>query len=81
MIRVNEEHKYLLAKHGIDGRVMKPVNYSTFVKLFLQHKQGQGRTHSTIEAYRYGLNNFGESLKRDPWVHKITIDMLETFAA
>ena len=80
-IRLNEEHKYILGSYGIKEKVFTSVKYSVFVGLFLQFKKGQGRSRNTIEAYRYALNNFGRYLKRDEFVHKISLDMLEDFAA
>jgi len=81
VIRLQEEHRLLFSSYGITARPCTPIRYSTFVKLFLQYKAGQGRSHNTLESYQYALNNFGLFMERDEFLHAITLDMLEAFAA
>lgn len=80
-IRSNEEHRFLLGEYGIQSGPAQRIRLSVFIKLFIEYKRGQGRAENSLIAYFHALNNFGTFLERDEFLHKITLQMIEEFAA
>lgn len=79
-IRAKEENDVILSQYGVKYRPLQRLRYREFLELFIAHKESQGRSPATIEAYRSALDNFGIFLGIDEWLYKIPHAKIEQFA-
>lgn len=80
-IRLNEEHRLVFNRSGIQCQLPTRMTFSALVTKFLDYKMGQGKARATVEAYRYALNAFGAFLVKDELLQNISLEQIERFSA
>lgn len=78
-IRAKEENDILLGKYGLKRGPVRKIRFSEFARIFLKHKESDGKAKSTIDGYTTTLDAFGFFLARDEYVHKISSGDIERF--